>query len=154
MANPICLRLREKLKANSSDIKTTVHSGGSYLCMEGPAFSTKAESILNHQAGISVIGMTNIPEAYLAREAGICYASIAMVTDYDAWNDHEEPVTVDAVVKLMKDNVTLAQTLLIKTLSRFHDDEPCSCRTAPKNAVMTDPKKIPAKTKQILKLIL
>ena len=110
--------------------------------------------MINHKAGIAVIGMTNVPEAYLAREAGICYSSIAMVTDYDSWNEAIESVNVEHVMTVMRENVARAKQLLSRVISSFDGNAECSCRHANKYAVMTDPKVIPSKAKTKLKLIL
>lgn len=154
MAKPTCDRVRAQVAKAGVDLPLVMHDGGSYLCMEGPAFSTRAESIINHQAGICVIGMTNVPEAYLAREAGICYSTVAMVTDYDSWNEHEEAVSVETVITVMKENVARARQLVSKVIATFSDDEQCSCRKASEYAVMTDPKLIPAKVKTSMKVVL
>lgn len=153
MAKPLCGHIRNAIIAGKRDLPLVMHESGTYLCMEGPNFSTHAESVINHQAGIAVIGMTNVPEAYLAREAGLCYATIAMVTDYDSWNEHEEAVSVETVVTVMKENVARARQLMSKVIGAFENNAECSCRTASQFAVMTDPKLIPAKQKSILKVL-
>lgn len=154
LAQPICATLSRRVETASSEIPLTLHKTGTYVCMEGPAFSTRAESQTNHLAGFSVIGMTNVPEAYLAREAGLCYCTIAMVTDYDSWNEHETEVSVETVVAVMKENVARAKQLVSKVISAFEDQAECSCRKASQHAIMTDPKLIPSKAKSALKLIL
>ncbi|MEW6056712.1 MAG: S-methyl-5'-thioadenosine phosphorylase [Bdellovibrionota bacterium] len=154
LAQPICGGLLEAVASATKDIDLTVHRGGTYLCMEGPGFSTRAESKINHGNGTSVIGMTNVPEAYLAREAGLCYCTIAMVTDYDSWNEHEEAVSVETVIALMKQNVVRAKQVLSKAIANLADRPTCSCRKAAQHAVMTDPKLIPSKLKPMLKVLL
>jgi 5'-methylthioadenosine phosphorylase len=154
LARPVCGSIGAKVSAAALDLPITFHRAGTYLCIEGPTFSTKAESVINHSAGIAVIGMTNVPEAYLAREAGLCYASIAMVTDYDSWNDKFESVSVEHVVAVMKENVAHAKQLISRIVASFDDQPDCSCRKASQFAVMTDPKVCPAKTKAMLKLVL
>ena len=154
MAHPICSTLASRVALVSTDLNVSLHKGGTYVCMEGPAFSTRAESRANHQAGFSIIGMTNVPEAYLAREAGICYCTIAMVTDYDSWNEEEEAVSVETVVAVMKENVARAKQLLSKVIGGLEDKPDCSCRKASQFAIMTAPKLIPSKTKSALKIVL
>lgn len=154
MARPICTRLTGIIAESAQELSVTLHRSGTYLCMEGPAFSTRSESLVNHNSGVAVIGMTNVPEAYLAREAGLCYCTIAMVTDYDSWNDGEEAVSVEAVITLMKENVAKARQLLSKVIASFEDKPECSCRKASQHAIMTDPKLIQKKTKSALKLVL
>ncbi|MBI3544765.1 MAG: S-methyl-5'-thioadenosine phosphorylase [Deltaproteobacteria bacterium] len=154
LADPICPTLWGRANTAASEVPLTYHKGGTYVCMEGPGFSTRAESRANHQAGFSVIGMTNVPEAYLAREAGLCYCTVAMVTDYDSWNETVEHVTVEAVIKIMKENVARAKQLLSKLVASFEDKPDCACRKASQFAIMTNPKLIPAKTRSALKLVL
>src|SRR5512134_1211578 len=103
---PVCASLGSSLLAAAQSVGATVHQGGIYVCIEGPQFSTKAESRLYRQWGVSVIGMTNLPEAKLAREAELCYATVALVTDYDCWHQTEEPVTVEAIIKVLLDNAS------------------------------------------------
>ena len=154
MAHPVCSSLSERVATAAVEVPGVFHKNGTYVCMEGPNFSTRAESQTNHAAGFSVIGMTNVPEAYLAREAGLCYCSIAMVTDYDSWNEHEEAVNVEAVIAVMKENVARAKQLLSKTIAAFEDKPACPCRRASEFAIMTNPKVIPGKAKTALKVIL
>jgi 5'-methylthioadenosine phosphorylase len=155
MAKPVCAALSSRVAKAASELPVSFHVGGTYVCMEGPAFSTHVESYANHAAGYAVIGMTNVPEAYLAREAGLCYCTLAMVTDYDSWNVHEEPVNVETVVTLMKENVARAKQVLSRVISSFEpSSEPCACRKASQYAVMTDSKAIPAKARARLKLVL
>lgn len=154
LAQPTCACLGGAILNAAADLPFTLHKSGTYLCIEGPAFSTRAESVINHKAGISVIGMTNVPEAFLAREAGICYCSIAMVTDYDSWNEAVESVNVEHVMAVMRENVARAKQLISRVVASYHDNPECSCRKANQYAIMTDPKLFPSKTKTKLKLVL
>ncbi len=153
LAEPICGALAGDVAEAAKALRLRLHRGGTYVCMEGPQFSTRAESRLNHAAGHAVIGMTNVPEAYLAREAGLCYASISMVTDYDSWSDREE-VSADAAIAVMKQNVARVTALLSKTIAAFEDRPECACRRASQFAVMTDPKRVPRATKAALSVVL
>lgn len=153
MAKPVCPTLSQRVAEAAAQIPGNFHPTGTYVCMEGPNFSTRAESKMNHAAGFEVIGMTNVPEAYLAREAGMCYCSIAMVTDYDSWNEEEEHVDVEKVIKVMKENVARAKQLLSKAIASFEDKPECSCRVSSENSIMTNPKLIPAKTRNALKVV-
>ena len=125
-----------------------VHRGGTYITVEGPRFSTRAESALFRQWGCDIIGMTTSPEAYLAREAEMCYAVMAHVTDYDVWHESGD-VTVEMVVQTLNANLRLAQQALIKAIERLSCCEPpqfCGCQSALSSALMTNPKKIPEQT--------
>jgi len=140
MAHPTCGRLSDLAAEAAADAGIVAVQGGTYLVMEGPQFSTKAESELYRQWGCDVIGMTNMPEAKLAREAEICYASVAMVTDYDCWHPDHDAVTVDAIVKVLTDNADRAR-LLVRTLAPKLRDRtaPCAkgCHTALDTAIIT-----------------
>lgn len=153
-ADPICEELRQILLESAKVLKARVHDGGTYVNMEGPAFSTRAESKLNHEAGFSVIGMTNLGEAKCAREAEIAYATMAMVTDYDCWKEDEEHVTVEMVIENLTKNASLAKDIVRAAIPRISRELTCSCHTALSNAIMTDPKLWPAKTKKELELFL
>ena len=142
MAHPVCGRLGGALHQGAASLGLPVTSGGTYLVMEGPQFSTKAESELYRAWGCSVIGMTNMPEAKLAREAEICYATLAMVTDYDCWHADHEHVTVEAVVRILLENAEKARTLVktvVPALGRARPACPCGCDRALDNAVITAP---------------
>ena len=154
LADPICPDLSRTLIQASRQSGTETHEGGTYICIEGPQFSTRAESNLYRQWGVDIIGMTNVTEAKLAREAGICYATLALVTDYDCWLVEEEPVTLEAVLKIMGENVENAQTV-IKTLVTELTDKPGLRlqRTAAAQAVVTDKKLIPEKLRQDLSIL-
>lgn len=153
-ADPICAELRQILLASAKELKARVHDGGTYVNMEGPAFSTRAESRTNHLAGYSVIGMTNLGEAKCAREAEIAYATIAMVTDYDCWKEDEAHVTVEMVIENLNKNAALAKDLLRHAIPRIPRDLTCPCHSALAAAIMTPPNLWPAKTKKELELIL
>lgn len=153
-AEPIAEELRQFLLKTARSVAPGVHNGGTYVCMEGPAFSTRAESITNHNAGYDVIGMTNLGEAKCAREAEIAYATLAMITDYDAWKTDEAHVTVEMVIANLTKNAATAKSIIQKVISHI-PSEPCwPCHHALKNAIMTDKKCWPAKTKRELEPIL
>ncbi len=142
MAEPVCRRIGDELEAAARALDLPVQRGGCYLVMEGPQFSTRAESELYRAWGCDVIGMTNMPEAKLAREAELCYATVAMVTDYDCWHPDHDHVTVDAVVATLLDNADKARALLqrvIPALSRRDAACPVGCHHALDNAVITHP---------------
>ena len=125
--DPVCASLGAALLDAARTVGATVHQGGVYLCIEGPQFSTKGESRLYRQWGASVIGMTNLPEAKLAREAELCYATVALATDYDCWHETEEAVTVEAILTTLRQNVTLAKRLLRTAMRAVADVKTCSC---------------------------
>lgn len=153
-AHPVCEDLRRLLVQSCRELNMPFHDGGVYVNMEGPAFSTKAESIANHKAGFSVIGMTNLGEAKCAREAEIAYATLAMVTDYDCWKDDGDHVTVEMVVSYLKKNAENAKKIIAKTIPKIPLEPNCSCHNALKNAILTEKKLWPKKTVQELKPIL
>lgn len=153
-ANPICEELRQTLMSSAHAMKARIHDGGTYVNMEGPAFSTHAESIANHEAGHAVIGMTNLGEARCAREAEIAYATMAMVTDYDAWKPDEAHVTVDLVIENLRRNAAQAKAILAHVIPHITTDKICSCHLALSQAVLTPPKAWPARTKSNLLPIL
>jgi 5'-methylthioadenosine phosphorylase len=128
--------------------------GGTYLCMEGPQFSTKAESNVYRGLGMDVIGMTNLQEAKLAREAELCYVTVAMVTDYDCWHPHHDSVTVDQVVAVLIQNAENAAKVVRQTVAAMPLQRSCKCGSALAHAILTDRKKIPAATRKKLSLIL
>ncbi len=140
MAHPVCARLGDGLEAAARALGLPVARGGTYLVMEGPQFSTKAESALYRNWGASVIGMTNMPEAKLAREAELCYATVAMVTDFDCWHPDHDHVTVEAVVRVLLDNAEHARTLVraaVPALGAPRGPCPCGCDRALDNAIIT-----------------
>ncbi|MFN7133389.1 MAG: hypothetical protein ACK4N5_15020, partial [Myxococcales bacterium] len=132
----------------------TVHERGTYLCIEGPAFSTRAESELYRQWGVHVIGMTNMPEARLAREAELCYATVALSTDYDCWHVSQADVSVEAVLQVLHRNVAVARQVIREAARRLAvQPRGCACGESLKNAIMTAPERIPAATRKRLELI-
>lgn len=142
MARPVCRRLGEHLHAAATEAGIGVAKGGTYLVMEGPQFSSYAESELYRTWNCDVIGMTNMPEAKLAREAEMCYATVAMVTDYDCWHPDHDDVTVEAVVKVLVENAARARTLVRHAAPRIAGDKAaakCSCRSALEHALITAP---------------
>lgn len=153
-AHPICAELRALLRQSARALKARVHDGGTYVCMEGPAFSTRAESLANHRAGYAAIGMTNLGEAKCAREAEIAYANLAMITDYDCWNEEEEHVTLEMILANLHRNAAQAKALIAHVIPRIPAEPACSCHRALKNAIFTERKYWPAKTVRELKPIL
>ena len=156
MAHPVCARLGEHLHAAAQEARINVAKGGTYLVMEGPQFSSYAESELYRTWNCDVIGMTNMPEAKLAREAEICYATVAMVTDYDCWHPNHDDVTVDAVIKVLVDNAVRARDLVRRVTPRIAADKgaaKCSCRSALEHALITAPEARDAKTAKRLSAV-
>jgi 5'-methylthioadenosine phosphorylase len=153
-AEPTCEELRAIILSVARKLGARVHHRGTYVNMEGPAFSTRAESIANHQAGYDVIGMTNLGEAKCAREAEIAYATMAMVTDYDSWKADEAHVTVDVVISNLNRNAMQAKRIVAEVIRQIPLQIGCSCHSALKNALLTDKKLWPAKTKAELRLLL
>jgi len=153
-AEPIAEELRQLLLKNARELKARVHDGGTYVNMEGPAFSTRAESQTNHKLGYDVIGMTNLGEAKCAREAEIAYATIAMITDYDSWKTDEAHVTVEMVIDNLRRNAEMAKAIVSKTIPQIPATPSWSCHDSLRNAIMTDKKVWPAKTKRELGPIL
>jgi 5'-methylthioadenosine phosphorylase len=152
LAKPICPRLIDVAVAAARAAGATVHRGGTYLCMEGPQFSTRAESEVYRQWGMGVIGMTNLQEAKLAREAEICYVSLAMVTDYDCWHETEEAVSGEAVMEVIRQNVVMSQEVVRQILARLPEgaERNCICPEALRLALITDPAMIPPETLRAL----
>ena len=153
-ADPICEELRVLLLESANALKRRVHNGGTYVNMEGPAFSTRAESIANHRAGFEVIGMTNLGEAKCAREAEIAYATMAMVTDYDCWKADEEHVTVDLVIENLHKNAEQAKAVIAHLIPQIPKAPNWPCHCALKNAIMTERSFWPAKTVKQLRPLL
>ncbi len=153
-ADPVCAELARSIQKAGQTQGVSLHEGGTYLCIEGPQFSTRAESQIYRQWGVDVIGMTNVTEAKLAREAEICYATLALVTDYDCWHQVEEDVTVEAVVAILQKNVEWAKKVLRQCVLSLPKERTCACGHALKNAMITSPKLISAKVKQRLKPII
>lgn len=147
LAHPVCNELGDILEASCRSVGVTTHRGGTYLCMEGPAFSTVAESNVYRQWGMDIIGMTNLQEAKLAREAEIAYATLALVTDYDCWHEGHDSVTVDMVIEYLNKNVRNAQLILKDAVKRVEAKEtPNQFRDAVKNAIFTAPDLWPKET--------
>ena len=153
-ADPICEELRQLLLMACRKVGATVHDGGAYVNMEGPAFSTRAESLTHHRLGYDVIGMTNLGEAKCAREAEIAYATMAMVTDYDCWKEDEAHVTVDMVIENLQKNAEQAKQIIAEAVPLVPKKAGWRCHDALANAIMTDKKLWPTKTKTDLRLIL
>jgi len=156
-ADPVCHDLCDVLEqvARAELTGIAIHRGGTYLCMEGPAFSTKAESELYRAWGMSVIGMTNLQEAKLAREAEICYATMALVTDYDCWHPDHDSVTVEMVIEYLNRNAENAQRLIAGVVGRIaQTDRACKCGHALRHAIITAPDKITPDVKERLKAII
>src|SRR5437016_9657919 len=154
MADPVCPDVAEKLAQAVRKSGGTVHVGGSYLCIEGPQFSTRAESMVYRQWGVDVIGMTNLPEAKLAREAELCYATMALVTDYDCWHTEHETVTVQGVIATLHRNVALSRQVIRTVAPTLTGHRPCACARALETAVLTPRHQIPAATRKRLSLLL
>ncbi|MEZ4223717.1 MAG: S-methyl-5'-thioadenosine phosphorylase [Polyangiaceae bacterium] len=148
--DPVCKLMADALIASAGTAGAKLHSGGTYVCMEGPQFSTRAESELYRSWGASVIGMTAMPEAKLAREAELPYATVALVTDYDCWHESEEDVSVDAVLAVLKANAALAQRIVAALAERLPDPHESIAHQALTGALITDPTAIPAAVKERL----
>jgi 5'-methylthioadenosine phosphorylase len=154
-AHPVCSELGGVLEEACESAGVTVHRGGTYVCMEGPAFSTKAESNVYRQWGMDVIGMTNLQEAKLAREAEICYSTLALVTDYDCWREGHDAVTIEMVVEYLNRNVRNAQSIMRESVRRLADKpRRCSCGSALRNAIFTAPDLWPEATTRRLEAII
>jgi 5'-methylthioadenosine phosphorylase len=153
-ADPICGELAQVVEGACEKANVTGKRGGTYVCMEGPQFSTKAESNVYRSWGMDIIGMTNLQEAKLAREAEICYVTIAMVTDYDCWHPHHDSVTVDQIVAVLMKNAANACEVLRETVAAMPKERSCKCGSALAHAILTDRDKIPPATRKKLSLIL
>jgi 5'-methylthioadenosine phosphorylase len=153
-AEPICEELRRRLLKTARSLKARVHDGGTYVNMEGPHFSTRAESLTNHKLGYDVIGMTNLGEAKCAREAEIAYATMAMITDYDCWKVEEEHVTVEMIIGNLNRNAAMAKAIIAKVIPEIPAEPGWPCHDALKNAIMTQRDLWPRKTIQELKPII
>jgi len=152
-ADPFCPILSRLLADSAREAGATVHQGGTYVCMEGPQFSTRAESELYRGWGGDVIGMTNLQEAKLAREAEICFATLAMATDYDCWRSIGESVVIEDVLKVLAANSDMAKRTVTITAERITDERACECRTALENAIITNPAVIPSERLEALSVI-
>ncbi len=149
-AHPFCAPLSDIAFQSARASGATVHKGGTYVCMEGPQFSTLAESRLYRSWGMDIIGMTNLQEAKLAREAEICYSTIALVTDYDCWHPDHDQVTVDMIVANLMQNAKTAQQVIADAVDHLPFERTCECATALKHAIITRPEAIPATVKREL----
>lgn len=154
VADPVCGDLSYQLEGATRSTGATVHRNGTFITIEGPRFSTKAESNQFRAWGMSIIGMTASPEAFLAREAEMCYAIMAHVTDYDVWHVSESPVTVEMVIETLKKNTHVAQEAVRKLAASFEVQRRCECGSALASALITDPARIPSQTKSKLKLLI
>jgi 5'-methylthioadenosine phosphorylase len=153
-ADPVCADLSAVLYEAAREAGATVHKGGTYICMEGPAFSTRAESRMYRTFGVSVIGMTNLTEAKLAREAEICYGVIALSTDYDCWHAAHEDVSIEAVLAIIRNNVATAKNIIRHAVRRIAGARSCPCAEALKYAIISDKKVIPVETRENLALLM
>lgn len=154
LADPFCKELSAQVATAASLAGAQIHPRGTYLCMEGPQFSTRAESRLYRDWGADIIGMTNLQEAKLAREAEICFATIALATDYDCWNEKAADVEIEHVLAVLQQNVALAQKTIRQVLVSLPRERSCGCATALKNAIITERAKIPKKVRRDLRPII
>ena len=152
--DPVCATVAQTIAKACADVDVVGKQGGTYVCMEGPQFSTRAESNLYRSWGADVIGMTNLQEAKLAREAEICYATAAMVTDYDCWREGHDDVTVDQIVAVLHQNAANAARVVKAAVSAMPKDRSCACASALQYAILTDRAAIPADTKEKLNLLI
>jgi 5'-methylthioadenosine phosphorylase len=153
-AEPFCFELSEQLQQATMQAGATVHKGGTFITIEGPRFSTKGESNMFRAWGMSIIGMTASPEAFLAREAEMCYATMAHVTDYDVWHVSEETVSVEMVIRTLQANTSLAQKAIEILLENLTPDTQCNCSTALANAIITNPERISVEQRKKLQLLI
>ena len=153
MAHPIAPLLRRRLVAAAEAEGIPHRDGGTYVCMEGPQFSTRAESDLYRSWGVDVIGMTNATEAKLAREAQLCYSTVALITDYDCWHQTAEPVTVEAILHLLHRNAELAKRLIAEAVPKIPEVRSCSCGTALRDAIVTQPAAMTAEARRRLAVL-
>ena len=152
-ADPVCPQLAEVVRSACRKAGVAAKKGGTYLCMEGPAFSTRAESNIYRGWGMDVIGMTNLQEAKLAREAEICYVTVAMVTDYDCWHPQHDAVTVTDIIAVLNRNAENACKVVAGAVGAMPETRACKCGSALKHALITDPKVVPEATRQKLELL-
>ena len=150
VADPMCADLSGVLADSGEAAGATVHRGGTYVCIEGPQFSTRAESAVYRSWGVDVIGMTNMPEAKLAREAEICYATVALSTDYDCWHPDWGDVTVESVLDILRKNVEMAKAVIREAVGKVAPERTCPCSHALRSAILTDPKAVPEALKKDL----
>ncbi len=150
MADPVCAQLTVHLEDSCRKASVVGKRGGTYICMEGPAFSTRAESNVYRSWGMDVIGMTNLQEAKLAREAEICYVTVAMVTDYDCWHPHHDAVTVTEIIEVLNKNAANAARVVAEAVAAMPEARTCKCGSALKHALITNPSAIPEETRRKL----
>lgn len=153
-ADPVCPMVLETLSSGAAELGIVHHRGGTYICMEGPAFSTRAESHLYRSWGGAVIGMTNLTEAKLAREAEICFATIALATDFDCWHETEEDVSVEGILAVMASNVATTKKLIGRIIGNLEPGMECPCHHALQDALLTPPGNIPLKVQSDLQPII
>ncbi len=153
-ADPMCADFSDVVYGAAKEVGASVHKGGTYICMEGPAFSTRAESNLYRSWGVDVIGMTNVPECKLAREAGLCYATLALSTDYDCWHEGHDDVSVEAVVETIHKNVAMAREVIKAVVVKIPAERKCGCEDAIRHAVLTAPDAIDPAARERMALIL
>ena len=153
-ADPFCPVLSAALVRAAEELGASVHAGGTYVCLEGPQFSTRAESFLYRQWGADVIGMTNLQEARLAREAEICFATLALATDYDCWHETHADVVIGDILRILNDNVAKAQRVIAETVPRLPGQRTCACASALEHAIITDRTRIPETVKRDLDIII
>lgn len=153
MADPVCGSLQQAVWDTQPAVEALYHRGGAYVCIQGPQFSTRAESFLYRSWGARVIGMTNATEARLAREAELCYVTVALVTDYDCWHETEEQVSVEAVLAVLQKNVDTARRIIQEAVSRIPEERTCPCGEAARYAIMTPPDLIPVETRRAVELL-
>jgi len=150
---PVCPTVVDVLAGACKDVGVRCHTGGTYLCMEGPAFSTQAESNVHRSWGMDLVGMTSLPEAKLAREAEICYATLAMVTDYDCWHPQHDAVTVNMILEYLAHNVENSQKILLKAIRSMPQQRNCKCASALAHAILTDRRRISPRARKKLSLL-
>ncbi|MCL0095564.1 S-methyl-5'-thioadenosine phosphorylase [Dehalococcoidia bacterium] len=153
-AEPFCQTLSEILHQAARDAGATLHKGGTFIAMEGPQFSTRAESRLYRSWGASIVGMTVLPEAKLAREAEMCYASLACITDYDCWHDEKEPVTVETILAILAENISTAKEIIKIASPRIPSRRDCECAHALRTGMVTPPGLIPERMKEELAVLI
>jgi 5'-methylthioadenosine phosphorylase len=154
LADPFCNDISSELAKAATSAGATIHRSGTYLCMEGPQFSTRAESHLYRNWGADIIGMTNLQEAKLAREAEICFATLALATDYDCWNESAGDVEIDHVLAVLQQNVELAKKTIRQVIKNLSPARTCGCASALKTAIITEKSKIPQKVRRDLRPII
>ncbi|MCZ6872934.1 MAG: S-methyl-5'-thioadenosine phosphorylase [bacterium] len=153
-ADPICPTVAEALHQAATHLDMTIHFGGVYLCIEGPQFSTRAESRIYRQWGVDVIGMTNLPEARLAREAELCYATLAIATDYDCWHETQEDVDIHSILAILQRGAKQAQDIIGRVVPHLHGERCCPCSHALQQAIITSPEVMSDAARQRLQLLI